>query len=100
MGVAAFTRKLEKRFLNQLDPRDIPKDVDPADGDAVRAWFAEAFGYWFLEHRDELLGREWVRRGWAESVLRATESGSLREAFRVRPECAEKIDAWLQDELD
>jgi hypothetical protein len=100
MGVTAFTKKLETHFLNQLDPKDTPKDIDARDGEAVRNWFKEAFAYWFLEHRDELLGREWVRRGWAESVLRSTESGKLAEAFRVKPECAERIDAWLQDQID
>lgn len=100
MGVTAFTRKLEKHFLDQLDPKEIPKHLDPRDGAAVKAWFKEAFGYWFLEHRDELLGREWVKRGWADTVLRPAESGKLKERFQVKPECAEKIDAWLQDEID
>jgi hypothetical protein len=100
MGVTAFTRKLETYFLNQLDPKDMPKHLDLSDGEAVKAWFKEAFGYWFLEHRDELLGREWVRRGWAKSVLRTEPSGKLKEWFRVKPECAKSIDAWLQDEID
>ena len=100
MGVTAFTKKLERHFVNELDPKDIPKDIDATDGKAVRDWFEEAFAYWFLEHRDELLGREWVRRGWAESVLRSTESGKLVEDFRVKPEYTEKINAWLQDEID
>ena len=100
MGVTSFTKKLETHFLNQLDPKHIPKHLDPKDKDAVNAWFKEAFGYWFLEHRDELLGREWVKRGWAESVLQTGESGKLSESFRVKPECVEKIDAWLQDQLD
>ena len=53
-----------------------------------------------LEHRDELLGREWIKRGWAESVLETTESGKLVEQFRVKPECAERINAWLEDEIN
>ena len=100
MGVTEFTKKLETHFLNQLDPKDIPKDIDPRDSDAAGSWVKEAFTYWFLEHRDELLGREWVKRGWAESVLETTEPGKPKECFRVKPECTEKIDAWLQDEID
>lgn len=100
MGMTAFTTKLRTYFLDQLGPKDIPKHLDPNDKHAVHAWFKEAFGYWFLEHRDELLGREWVRRGWVESVLQVTESDKLTEAFRVKPEHAQKIDAWLQDEID
>ena len=100
MGVTAFTKKLEKHFLTQLDPKDIPKDLDARDGEAVTAWFREAFGYWFLEHRDEVLGREWARRGWAEPVLTMTESGGLKEQFQVKPEYAERIDAWLQDRIE
>jgi hypothetical protein len=100
MGVTAFTNKLERHFLNQLDPEDIPPHLDRRDQTAVAAWFKQAFGYWFLENRDDLLGREWVRRGWAETVLRTTESDKLKESFQVKPECSDKIDAWLQDEID
>jgi len=100
MGVTAFTTKLRTHFLDQLRDEDIPKHLDPNDKDAVHAWFKEAFGYWFLEHRDDLLGGKWAGRGWAESVLEVTDSGKLTEAFRVKPEHAQKIDAWLQDEID
>jgi len=100
MGITSFSRQLETHFLNELDPADIPKHLDANDKSAVDAWFKEAFGYWFLEHRDELLGREWVRRGWAELVLVSGESGALKESFRVKPQYAERIDAWLQDEID
>ncbi|MHC4402732.1 MAG: hypothetical protein ACYTG0_23970 [Planctomycetota bacterium] len=100
MGVTSFTERLESHFLNQLDPTDIPKEIDPRDWETVREWFKEAFGYWFLEHRDALIGREWVKRGWAESVLQPDPAGKLKESFRVKPECIDTIDAWLQDEID
>ena len=100
MGVTAFTQKLEKHFLNQLDPKDVPRHLDPRDKDAVHAWFKEAFGLWFLERRDDLLGREWVKRGWAEAVLQTSESGKLKEVFRVKPKHSDKIDAWLGDQID
>jgi predicted DNA-binding transcriptional regulator len=100
VGVTAFINKLETRFLNQLKDDELPRNLDPNDRDSVRAWFKEAFGLWFLKHRDDLLAREWARRGWAEYILKPTESGGLKEIHRVRPECVEKIDAWLQDEID
>ncbi len=99
MGVTSFTRDLETYFLNQLEGDAIPKRVDARDWCAVQAWFREAFGLWFLEHRDELLGREWARLGWAEVVLRPTESGTLRQFFRLKPECVDTVDAWMQDEV-
>ncbi len=100
MGVTVFVNKLETRFLNQLTDDEVPEDLDPSDGDSVQAWFKRAFGLWFLKHRDDLLAREWVRRGWAENVLKPTGSSELKETYRVRPECVEKVDAWLQDEID
>ena len=99
MGVTAFVNKLETQFLNHLREDDIPKNLDPSDGVSVQAWFKEAFGLWFLKHRDDLLAREWVRRGWAEYVLKPGESGQLKETHRVRPEYVETINAWLQDEI-
>jgi len=100
MGMTAFMKTLETNFLNQLEPEAIPKHLDPRDWDAVQTWFKDAFGFWFLERRDELLGREWARRGWADVVLRPTESGRLKEFFRLKPECVETVDAWLQDQLE
>lgn len=100
MGVTAFVNKLEARFLGQLTDGELPKDLDPNDGASVQAWFKEAFGLWFLKHRESLLAREWVRRGWADDILKPDESGQLKETYRVRPEHVEKIDAWLKDEID
>ena len=100
MGVTAFISKLETSFLNQLDDKEIPRHVDPNDGDAVRAWFREAFGRWFLERRDDVLAREWANRGWAELALKPTASGELKESYRVKPEYVETIDDWMQDKLD
>ena len=100
MGMTTFINKLETRFLNQLTDDEIPKDLDPRDGESVRVWFKKAFGLWFLKNRDDLLAREWVRRGWAESILKPTESGELKESHRVKPECVETIDAWMQDEIE
>jgi len=100
VGVTAFINKLETRFLNQLTDDEVPKHLDPSDGASVQAWFKKAFGLWFLKHRDDLLAREWVKRGWAEYILKPTESGELKETHRVRPEYVEKVDAWLQDEID
>jgi hypothetical protein len=100
MGVTTFLGKLESSFLTQLDSKEIPKHLDPKDGEAVKVWFHEAFGYWLLKHRDDLLAKEWARRGWAECVLKPTESGELKEAYRVKPGCVEQINAWLQDETD
>lgn len=85
MGVTAFIGKLETSFLKQLDDKEIPRHVDPNDGDAVRTWFKEAFGRWFLEHRDDVLAREWAKRGWAEVVLKPTASGELKQSYRVKP---------------
>jgi hypothetical protein len=100
VGVTSFLDKLEASFLTQLDSKDIPKHLDPKDGAAVQAWFHEAFGYWLLTHRDDLLAREWGRRGWADCVLKPAESGELKESYRVKPHCVEQIHAWLQDEID
>ncbi len=98
--MTAFNDKLETQFLNQLADDEIPKNLDPKDGTVVQAWFETAFMAWFLKHRDDLLARESVRRGWAENILRPTGSSELKETYRVRPECVEKVDAWLQDEID
>ena len=100
MGVTSFLHQLEAFFLTQLDSKEIPKHLDPKDGDAVRAWFHEAFGYWLLKHRDDLLAKEWARRGWAEYTLKPAASGELQESYRVKPDCVQQIDAWLQDEID
>lgn len=100
MGVTAFIRRLETSFLNQLGDKEVPRHLDPSDGAAVRAWFQEAFGRWFLEHRDDVLAREWARRGWAELVLKPTESGELKESYRVKPEFVGTIDDWMQDKID
>jgi hypothetical protein len=100
MGMTSFIRDLETRFLNQLDSKEIPKHLDVKDGDAVKAWFHEAFGIWFLNHRDDLLAKEWSTRGWAEWSLKPMESGELKDVYRVKPECAEQIDKWLHDEID
>lgn len=100
MGVTAFIRRLEAFFLNQLDDREIPRHLDPRDNEAVQAWFQEAFGRWFLENRDDVLAREWVRRGWAEPVLKPGPSGQLRHSYRVKPEYVETIDDWMQDKIE
>jgi hypothetical protein len=100
VGVTSLIHNLETAFLNQVDSKEIPKHLDPKDGEAVKAWFHEAFGIWFLKHRDDLLAKEWARRGWAEWSLKPVESGELKETYRVKPECAELIDAWLQDEIE
>jgi len=97
MGVTSFISKLETSFLNQLDDRLIPRHIDPGDAVAVRAWFAEAFGRWFLEHRNDVLAKEWVKRGWAELILKPNASGELKESYRVKPEYVETIDEWMQD---
>ncbi len=100
MGVTAFLDKLEASFLNQLDDDEIPRTLLVSDGRAVREWFKQAFGYWLLQHRDDLMAREWVRRGWAEHSLEPTESGDLKDAYRVKPESVQLIDDWLQDRID
>jgi len=100
VGVSAFLDKLETHFLNHLKDDEIPAHLDPADGKAVREWFKEAFALWLLKNREELLAREWIRRGWAECVLKPTESGELKETHRVKPEFVETIDAWLNDQID
>ena len=88
MGVTAFINKLEARFLNQLPDDEVPGNLDPSDGDSVRAWFNEAYGLWFLKNRDDLLAREWVKRGWAEYVLKPTASGEYSPAATPLPVCA------------
>jgi hypothetical protein len=100
VGVTAFLGRLEAHFLNQLKDQEIPAHLDPHDGKAVKEWFREAFGYWLLEHRDEVLAREWVRRGWAEYVLKPDPAGGLHESHRVKPEFVETIDDWLQDKVE
>ncbi len=100
MGVTTFLERLEAFHLNQLREDEIPRGLDPTDGAAVRAWFKKAFAYWLLEHRDDLMGREWVRRGWAEHVLRPTKSGDLKDGYRVKPEAVQLIDDWMQDRID
>jgi hypothetical protein len=100
VGVISFLNQLERSFLNQLDANAIPKHLNPQDGEAVHDWFHEAFAYWLLDHRDELLAKEWVRRGWAELLLTPSEAGPLKETYRVKPECVEQIEAWMQDETD
>jgi hypothetical protein len=100
VGVTPFISRLQTSFLNQLDDKEIPPHVDPSDGDAVRAWFQEAFGRWFLEHRNDVLAREWVRRGWAEVVLKPDASGELKQSYRVKPQYVETIDDWMQDKID
>ena len=99
MGVTSFISRLETSFLHQLDDKVIPRHIDPRDAVAVRAWFAEAFGRWFLEHRDDVLAKEWVKRGWAELILKPTASGKLKESYRVKPEHVETIDEWMQDKV-
>ncbi len=100
MGVSTFISRLETSFLNQLSEEDLPPHADPNDGEAVRAWVHEAFGRWFLQHRDDLLGREWARRGWAEFTFKPSASGGLRESYRLKPEHVETIDRWMQDEIE
>jgi hypothetical protein len=100
VGVTSFIHNLETSFLNQLDGQEIPRHLDPKDGHGVAAWFHEAFGIWFLNHRDDVLAKEWARRGWAEWSLRPMESGELKEVYKVKPERAEQIEDWLHDEID
>ncbi|MBN2296111.1 MAG: hypothetical protein JXM70_27015 [Pirellulales bacterium] len=100
MGVTEYINKLETEFLNQLADNEIPRDLDPNDSAAVQAWFKTTYAAWFLEHRDELLAREWVKRGWAEHIMQPTESGKWEKHHRVKPEYVEEVDAWLQDEIN
>jgi hypothetical protein len=100
VGVTSFLGRLEASFLTQLDSKEIPKHLDPKDGETLTAWFHEAFGYWLLQHRDDLLAKQWARKGWAECTLERMPSGELKETYRVKPECVEQINAWLQDEID
>jgi hypothetical protein len=100
VGVTSFIHNLEISFLNQLDGKEIPGHLDPNDGLGVAAWFHEAFGIWFLNHRDDVLAKEWARRGWAEWSLQPAKSGELKETYQVKPECAQQIDDWLQDQIE
>lgn len=97
MGVTTFLQRLETTFINQLLAEHIPRGLDPTDGPGVKSWFKEAFGFWWLERRNELLGREWVKRGWAEYVVAPDGQGGFVGEYRVRPEHVRDIDAWLED---
>ena len=99
MGITSFLHDLEMNFLNELKRDDIPSEIDIGDWDVVTAWFREAFAQWFLENRDEVLSREWVRRGWADYILKPSTPGKLEEFYRVKPEFVDQMDAWLQDEI-
>ncbi len=96
-AVAAMIQPITAQ--SDQDVQEVIKKFEEGDP-GMQAWFKEAFGLWFLKHRNDLLAREWVRRGWAEYVLKPTGSSELKETHRVRPECVEKVDAWLQDEID
>ena len=100
MGITAFLHDLETHFLNELKDEDIPSDVDVTDWNRVQDWFRQAFGQWFLENREQVLSWEWVRRGWADYVLRPSRQGKLQESYRVKPEFLPEIDAWLQDQTN
>ena len=100
MGISCFLRDLETHFLNQLGDSDIPSEIDVSDWDEVQKWFADAFAKWFLQNLEHVLSREWVRRGWADYILKPSTPGQLNEGYRVRPECVDEIDAWLQDKMD
>jgi hypothetical protein len=99
MGMTTFLKRLHTDFLNQLGEGDAARHVDVADGDAVVQWVSVRFGQWFLDHRDDLLAREWARQGWAEVVYRRGPTGHFKEVYVVKPHCAETVNAWLQDEL-
>jgi hypothetical protein len=100
VGVSSFLRRLEYSFLNELDGKDIPHNLDPKDGETSNAWLDEAFANWLLEHRDELMAKEWAKRGWVQWTPKPLGRGTLKESYQVNPDCVDQIDAWLQDEID
>ena len=100
MGITLFLRDLETHFLNQLTDKDINSGLEMSDWDNAREWFSEAFAQWFLVNRETVLSLEWVKRGWADYVLKPSTQGKLRDFYRVKPEFVDEIDAWLQDEID
>jgi hypothetical protein len=100
MGITSFLENLEMHFLNQLKDQDIPSTVDVSNWNGVEDWFRQAFAQWFLENREHVLSWEWVRRGWADYVLRPSTQGKLQESYRVKPEFLDEIDSWLQDQID
>ena len=100
MGITLFLRDQETHFLNQLTDEDISSGIEVSDWENANDWFSEAFARWFLVNRETVLSLEWVRRGWADYVLKPNTEGDLRDFYRVKPEFVDEIDAWLQDEID
>jgi hypothetical protein len=100
MGVTRFIDTLEVHFLSRLSDTDIPEGISPDDSRAVAEWFKDAFGVWFLQHRDDVLSKEWMKRGWAAEVLVPDSAGKLKMGYRVKPECVQQIDDWLQDRIE
>lgn len=98
--MTAFLQKLEVSFVNRLGNDELPRNLNPADGPTVMVWFREAFAYWWLQHRNELLGREWVRRGWADYVLKRSPAGELNGEYCLKPNRMQDIDAWVEDKID
>ena len=99
MGSTKFLRKLETVFLNELDDKEIAPFVDCTDGEAVQQAVLDAFGMWFLRNRDDLLAREWIKKGWAELTVVGDASGHLKESYRVKPVYVNHIENWLEDEV-
>jgi len=100
VGVTQFIDRLEFHFLSQLSEKDLPAGISPDDSPAIRAWFKEVFGVWFLQHREEVLRKEWTKRSWAAEVLAPDATGKLKMGYRVKPECVQQIDDWLQDQIE
>ncbi len=100
MGVTRFLDALEVHFLSQLSDKDIPQGISPNDKQAVGQWFQEAFAVWFLQHREDVLSKQWAQRGWADEVLGLDADSKLKLSYRVKPECVQQIDDWLQDRID
>ena len=66
----------------------------------MRQWFKEAFGVWFLQHREDVLSKEWAEAGLGRRGARPDADGKLKMGYRVKPECVQQIDDWLQDRIE
>ena len=99
MGITSFLLELEKQFVEEFDGSEIPLDLDIEDWESTSSWLQESFMTWFLKHREEELSWEWVKCGWVDPAPRLRLLGQSEPAFRVRANCVDNIDAWLQDKI-
>ena len=99
MGFSNFVAEQKEAFIKTLDRQSMPAHVERYGPQALAEWMWTAFQEWFQEHREELLIKEYARRGWAKKMLAPDEQGQLVETYRVSVEAKKQIDAWLADEV-